>query len=68
MNIINNMSYVDCIMKLTSDEPLNQMSNDMLDAIYEAVFSHKAYHMSREGYILALTKKREEFENWKNVK
>lgn len=39
------------------------MSNDDLDSIYAVAFGHWAYHMSREGYIIALNNKRKELNN-----
>ncbi|MCK9430061.1 MAG: hypothetical protein M0R17_08665 [Candidatus Omnitrophica bacterium] len=54
----SNLSHEDCMMKLTSDIPLETMTIDDLDEIYVNVFGRYAYHMSREGYIKALYKKR----------
>jgi hypothetical protein len=40
--------------------PFSEMSNDDLDSIYAIAFGHWAYHLTRQGYIDALNKKRSE--------
>jgi hypothetical protein len=55
------LSYIDCCMILTSDRPFEDIENDDLDSIYFATFNRRAYHLTRQGYIDALYKKRQEF-------
>jgi hypothetical protein len=52
------LSYIDCCMRLTGDQPFSEMSNDDLDSIYAVAFKHWAYHLTRQGYIDALNKRR----------
>jgi hypothetical protein len=33
------LSYVDCCMRLTGDEPFSEMSNDDLDSMYAIAFN-----------------------------
>lgn len=52
------LSYIDCMMRLTVTTPFEEMTNDDLDSIYASAFGRWAYHMSREGFIISLNKKR----------
>jgi hypothetical protein len=52
------LSYIDCCMRLTGDQPFAEMSNDDLDSIYFVAFKRWAYHLTRQGYIDALNKRR----------
>lgn len=54
------LSYVDCCMRLTGDRSFYGMSNDDLDSIYFIAFGNWAWHMTRQGFIDALSKRREE--------
>ena len=54
------LSYVDCCMRLTGDSPFEEMSNDDLDSIYAVAFKSWAYHLTRQGYIDFLNKRRNE--------
>jgi hypothetical protein len=54
------LSYIDCCMRLTGPLPFEDMSNDDLDSIYAVAFEHWAYHLTRQGYIDKLNKKRED--------
>jgi hypothetical protein len=57
------LSEIDCCMRLTGDRPFEDMSNDDLDSIYAVAFKRWAYHLTRQGYIDALNKKRAELQN-----
>ncbi len=59
------LTYVDCCMRLTGDSPFEEMSIDDLDSIYFVAFRHWAHHMSKEGYINMLNKRRLELLNAK---
>jgi hypothetical protein len=52
------LSYIDCCMRLTGDRPFEEMTDDDLDSIYAVAFGHWAYHLTRQGYIDALNKRR----------
>jgi hypothetical protein len=54
------LSEIDCCMRLTGDRPFEDMENDDLDSIYAVAFKRWAYHLTRQGYIDALNKKRVE--------
>lgn len=56
----SNLSYIDCMMRLTGNVPFERMTNDDLDSIYACAFGQYAYHMSRDGFIESLNKKREQ--------
>lgn len=61
------LSYVDCCMRLTdTGRAFEGMETEDLDSIYAVAFGRWAYHMSREGYILALNNKRAEMLNTPN--
>lgn len=65
----SDLSYIDCCMRLTDDsKSFEEMSNDDLDSIYAVALGHWAYHLTRQGYIDALNKKRVELRDsggWK---
>lgn len=52
------LSYIDCCMRLTGEISFETMIDDDLDSIYFVAFERWAYHMSREGFIISLNKKR----------
>lgn len=55
------LGYVDCCMILADwSRPLEAMSDDDLDSLYTVAFSRWAHHLTRQGYIDALNKYREE--------
>ena len=56
------LSYIDCCMRLTGDQLFENMSNDDLDSIYYVAFNRWAYHLTRDGYISALNKRRTELQ------
>lgn len=50
------LSYPECAMMLQDfSVDFDKLSMDDLDAIYRVAFGHWAYHMSRTGYVMALT-------------
>lgn len=55
------MSYVDAVMFLGGMRQFEELSNEELDVLYFHIFQQRAYHMSREGFIHALTEKRKSF-------
>ena len=57
---MSHFSYIDCCMRLTGSQPFEEMSNDYLDSIYYVAFKTWAYHLTREAYIIALNKRRNE--------
>lgn len=58
------LSYADCCIRLTDESrAFEGMSDDDLDSIYTVAFSRWAYHLTRQGYIDALNKKRNELNN-----
>jgi len=57
------LAYIDCIMRLTGDQSFHEMSNDDLDSIYFSAFGHWAHHMTRQGFINALNKRKKELAN-----
>jgi hypothetical protein len=54
------LGYIDCCMRLTGNLPFDEMSNDDLDSIYFVAFERWAWHLTRQGYIDALDKRRTE--------
>lgn len=55
------LSYADCCMRLTDwSYTFEDMSNDDLDSLYVVAFKRWAWHLTREGYIMALNKWRQE--------
>ncbi len=55
------LAYVDCMIRLADNSrAFEGMSTDDLDSIYRVAFGRWAYHMSRDGYIHYLNKKRAE--------
>jgi hypothetical protein len=54
------LSYVDCCMRLTGDRSFYEMSNDDLDSIYFVAYNRWAWHMTRQGLIDALIKRKDE--------
>lgn len=55
------LSWADCANRLGNDRyAFEDMSNDDLDSIYRFAFDRWAWHLTREGYIEALNKKRAE--------
>jgi hypothetical protein len=52
------LSTIDCYIRLTGDTLFEEMTDDDLDSIYTVAFGHWAYHLSRQGYINALNKRR----------
>jgi hypothetical protein len=52
------LSTIDCYMILTDDRPFEEMTDDDLDSIYAVAFGRWAYHLTRQGYIDALNKRR----------
>lgn len=61
------LAYIDCIMRLTGDRSFHEMSNDDLDSIYFSAFGRWAWHMTRQGYIDALNKCRDELANKNSI-
>lgn len=59
------LGVIDCMMRLTGDEPFESFSDDDLDSIYAVAFNRWAYHLTRDGYIKALYKKRKELQHIK---
>lgn len=56
------LSYADCMLRLTDDSrPFEDMSDDDLDSIYFIAHNRWAYHLTRDGYIQSLYKKRNDF-------
>lgn len=60
------LSYVSCMMILTGDEDFEDYSDDDIDWIYYNTFSRRAFHLTRQGYIDLLYKRREEIKNQNN--
>lgn len=55
------LSYADCCLRLMDwDRSFESMSNDDLDSLYAVAFKRWAFHLTREGYINALNKYRNE--------
>lgn len=55
------LAYADCCMRIMDwNRPFEAMSNDDLDSIYAVAFGRWAYHLTRQGYIDALNKHRQE--------
>lgn len=58
------LSYADCYLRLMDfNRPFESMTDDDLDSLYAVAFQRWAYHMTRQGYINALNKYRNENSN-----
>jgi hypothetical protein len=56
------LSPADCFNRLCNENyAFESMSNDDLDSIYYMAFERWAYHLTRQAYIDALNKRRNEF-------
>lgn len=56
----SNLSAADCFLRLGDENRcFEDMSDEDLDSIYACAMGHWAYHLTRQGYIDALYKKRE---------
>ena len=61
----SNLAYVDCCMRLTDwNRPFEEMSNDDLDSLYAVAFGRWAHHLTRQAYIDALNKYRQEHSSY----
>jgi hypothetical protein len=59
------LSYADCMLRLSDrSRSFHDMSDDDLDSIYACAFGRWAYHLTRQGYIDALEKKRETMKDY----
>lgn len=55
------LSFADCSNRLINEKySFEEMSNDDLDSIYYIAFDRWAYHLTRQAYIDALYRKRNE--------
>ena len=55
------LSYADCMLRLADESrAFEDMSNDDLDSIYYCAYGQWAHHLTRQGYIDMLYKKRRE--------
>lgn len=58
------LSYADCYLRLMDfNRAFESMTDDDLDSLYAVAFQRWAYHMTRQGYINALNKYRNENSN-----
>ena len=57
------LTYDDCMIQLTGEQSFNTMLDDDLDSIYACAFNRWAYHLTRQGYIDSLNKRRLELLN-----
>lgn len=59
------LSYADCMLRLSDrSRSFHDMSDDDLDIIYACAFGRWVFHLTRQGYIDALEKKRETMEDF----
>lgn len=62
------LSPADCYNRLANENySFELMSDDDLDSIYYIAYERWAYHLTRQGYIDALYKKRSELQNRMNA-